>query len=743
MATSGSFNTSVVGSFYFTFEWNRTGYSSSANEHYIHYKLTAHNTPGSYRTVYLRKLKINSDTVYEREGSSSSAKNYYDGDVVISGDITISSSNSAGDGNISASFEAGVASYPGSNCSGSGAWALTRIPRYANFTEHYVSGTGLNSITVKWNADHTIDKVQYSLNGGGWTDTSGLSYTIIGLAPNTQYNIRTRIRRQSNQLWTESGYIYGTTKDIAKVTLAHDFNSNANPYMEFTNPSGATVNLKLEFAGNVIRRNGITSAGGYKFEITEAERNLLYSACPTSNSLTVRYVVATLVNGAETYWHYLDKTMVVVNSNPTFSNCEYKDTGSQSTRLTGDNQILLNGYNYLTVVISTSNKAVAKNGATMSKYRLVCGNQSIEADYNSDAEVNLTLGYVTNMTFVVYAIDSRGNSTAVTKSVTTWKDYFKPVITAGVAERTEQINKETKLTFSGKIWNANFGAVQNGITTCKYEYKKTTDTAYITGTTEIIPEISENTFSVSVLIKGDADAEGFELSNTYNVKITINDEIYPATYDVLLGAGAPGFAMHRNGVSFGTPYNETNGGVLQKSGFPVIADHKYYRGSCNDITETCVVYVSGGTDCPEELNGVNYGFLFTKFITNNYAVQTFEDVNSDRSWKRVKVAGNWKSWETQVIIKSLTGIVTPLSVNNTTHYDSNITRAKAIIIYFSFIENEYRDSVVIPYKDSQWYLVNSHMGTVGYIWINWDTGIITVSSMSDANFKIFKYTLIA
>ena len=45
MATSGSFNTSAVGNFYFTFKWERTGYDSSKNEHYIKYSLVAHNTP--------------------------------------------------------------------------------------------------------------------------------------------------------------------------------------------------------------------------------------------------------------------------------------------------------------------------------------------------------------------------------------------------------------------------------------------------------------------------------------------------------------------------------------------------------------------------------------------------------------------------------------------------------------------------------------------------------------------------
>ena len=209
MATSGSFSTGAVGSFYFTFEWYRTGYNSSANQHYIHYTLTAHNTPGNYRTVYLKSLVVNgSQQLYDESGVR-----YYDGDVVASGDMTIGSYNSAGDGAFGASFEAGVGISPGSNCSGSGDFGLDRIPRYANFTSHYVESTGLNSIKVHWSADSNVDWLQYSVNNGSWANAGGNTYTISGLAPNTQYVIRTRIRRTDSGLWTESGYIYGTTKD--------------------------------------------------------------------------------------------------------------------------------------------------------------------------------------------------------------------------------------------------------------------------------------------------------------------------------------------------------------------------------------------------------------------------------------------------------------------------------------------------------------------------------------------------
>lgn len=108
------------------------------------------------------------------------------------------------------------------NISDSGTHTVSSIPRYANFTEHYVSSYSSSSVTIRWNADSSIDWVQYSLNGGAWTDTSGLAYTISGLSSGTNYNIRTRIRRSDSGLWTESGYLYFTTfaKTVPSIWLS-------------------------------------------------------------------------------------------------------------------------------------------------------------------------------------------------------------------------------------------------------------------------------------------------------------------------------------------------------------------------------------------------------------------------------------------------------------------------------------------------------------------------------------------
>lgn len=120
------------------------------------------------------------------------------------------------------------------------------LPRYANFTEHYIQSTTINAIFVRWNADASCDAVQYSLNGGNWTDASGTTYAISGLQPNTNYNIKTRIRRADSGLWTESGTLSTTTKDIGRIAKLQNFEHGNNVNIEITNPSRISFKFSNE-----------------------------------------------------------------------------------------------------------------------------------------------------------------------------------------------------------------------------------------------------------------------------------------------------------------------------------------------------------------------------------------------------------------------------------------------------------------------------------------------------------------
>lgn len=191
---------------------------------------------------------------------------------------------------------------------------LTNIPRYASFTEHYVSSTGLNSITVKWNANARCDAVQYSLNGSNWVSTSGLSYTISGLNPNTKYSIKTRVRRQDSQLWTESSTIYGTTKNIAKITTCSNFNLGDTLHVTYTNPSNASLKIGIYKNDGTTAYVAYRTATGsnYTFNFTDEELDRLYKDFANANAITVRVYLRT---SGDTYYYDTKDITVTLTGN--------------------------------------------------------------------------------------------------------------------------------------------------------------------------------------------------------------------------------------------------------------------------------------------------------------------------------------------------------------------------------------------------------------------------------------------
>ena len=122
---------------------------------------------------------------------------------------------------------AGTSDYSLTSGSASVTVAPATIPRYATVS-HSLSGRTSSSLTISWSSDSTIDYIWYSKDGGAsWTgiditDGSSGSYTITGLASNTTYNIKTRVRRKDSQLTTDSSTLAVTTHatTVASVWLS-------------------------------------------------------------------------------------------------------------------------------------------------------------------------------------------------------------------------------------------------------------------------------------------------------------------------------------------------------------------------------------------------------------------------------------------------------------------------------------------------------------------------------------------
>ena len=193
----------------------------------------------------------------------------------------------------------------------------------------------------------------------------------------------------------------------------------------------------------IVRDNLVNPNSPYTFELTEDERNKLRAKTPNSNKLTVRFTVATYMPGATTPGNhsYGDKTMSIVNANTVFTSSQlsYEDINSNTLAVTNNNQLIIRNQSQLRV---SFNAASAQKSASISKYQIIFNGNS--QDKTSAGTYDLgTIDSSSNLRLHVKAIDSRGNSWAVSKTVQIL-DWVLPIINS-IAKRVNNYEDETKL----------------------------------------------------------------------------------------------------------------------------------------------------------------------------------------------------------------------------------------------------------------------------------------------------------
>lgn len=321
--------------------------------------------------------------------------------------------------------------------------------------------------------DGSTTKASGTYREGSWpSDPVTTSERVLASGSWTQYH-------NSDGNWsttlTFNGCVYGSsyTKYVdislpmiprqANLTSAQDFNDEGNPTITYSNSAGNSVSGLVagifDTAGSVsyasYRNVNKTGTLSYTFNLTSAERTALRQAC-TGNSMAVKFYLRTYIGGTY-YYSSIQKTMTIVNGNPTFSNFTFADTNSTTIDLTGNNQNVIKGYSNVTATVSTANKAIANKEASMSKYRFSCGtNSSVDFNYSNSSDVSGTINSVSDGIFTLYAIDSRGNSKSVVKQANSIIDYADITKGSISATRSNGISKETTLAFSGTWWNNNF-----------------------------------------------------------------------------------------------------------------------------------------------------------------------------------------------------------------------------------------------------------------------------------------------
>ncbi len=477
--------------------------------------------------------------------------------------------------------------------SGSYNVTLTTIDRAAPTVTFTVSSITANGFKISASSTATADIWQYSVNGGSsWTQFSttagtSASVTLSSLSPNTTYSTKVRARRQYNQVYGTSGTTNVKTLGGAVVNSVSTVTADA-----------ATVSITLNvtvyeasYTNTLAIKNGsitILTITGLSWSkgtanrtvtLTADQRTTLLNSMASMKSFTGTFAVSSF-HGQLQIGSTSSKTATVqttaANSGPTLSGFTYEDSYSTTKNLTGDNQLFVQSYSTLKVTPGT---ATAKNGASISSYTASCNGISVSNTTGSA----LTVGKVEksgSVTVTLSITDSRGYTATVSKTITVIP-YSKPKISSVTLRRTNDIEAEMQLKFSGSISAVSVdGTQKNSVVYVRYRYKKTSESSYgsytsiYSGTTK-----SGTSFSYSNWELCSLDA-----NSSYDFHLQIQDKLYSlSSLDLYFTVpqGTPLIALRKKKVGINTPDPQATldvAGDMRVDGSP-LADFVIQQGT--------------------------------------------------------------------------------------------------------------------------------------------------------------------
>ena len=316
------------------------------------------------------------------------------------------------------------------------------------------------------------------------------------------------------------------------------------------------------------------------FTLSQSVIEELYSRFTTTNTFNLGFRVETW-NGNTKLSDGNEKIISckITGATPIFNDFDFNDINPTTLALTGNSKYNVNGYSTIRVLISQANKAVAQKGASMSKYQLIVGSTPKEVAYSDDSDVYIDLPNSSIGEYKLYAVDSRGNSTLVTKLAQQTIDYTPLNINRSnsyVERNNGGIGEEVNLNYDGNIWVGSFGDVNNSIVLARYEYKATDSSNWIDyddfihagiTPTNITPTITSGLLNFNGLIRSIENDTLFDVNKSFNFRITLQDKLSTTIVELTpLPSGIPNISLNKNGVGIMCDYDEQLGGLLQVGG---------------------------------------------------------------------------------------------------------------------------------------------------------------------------------
>jgi hypothetical protein len=319
----------------------------------------------------------------------------------------------------------------------------------------------------------------------------------------------------------------------------------------------------------------LTNVGtSFSWTPSASEQASLYAQMPTVLNKDGSIIITTYLDGQIVRTARTELLQFHVrNSYPEFSdaNISYKDTNATTVAITGNDQSIIQGFSSVTAYVNTSAKAI--NGASLVKY--IISVAGVEKDLTT-ATGNVSIGKVSqsaNQSLEITAVDSRGLTTKVSKTVTVIP-YQEPKLVLKL-DRENKFEATTRIDVSGTfsplpIDTGGVVANKNLLQELSYSYKPKGNTTWTATDVPITFTTSGNSFM--------GDNFFLELDNTksFEFEFTITDKITSNTDPATVGTGQPILFIDSEKKSVGIGVFPTNKDALEiKANF--VAQDGFFR----------------------------------------------------------------------------------------------------------------------------------------------------------------------
>ena len=389
---------------------------------------------------------------------------------------------------------------------GSDAITLTKIPRTALVTQTLADRTE-TSLTINWSTNEVIDRLWYSSdNGSTWaqeTITEGRvgSYVIENLTVGTEYNIKTKVRRKSNQLVSESSTMVASTYRYPYAEIMPDFTIGNSLIVVVSNPLNHTITVELLDANNnSVKSYQIAASVIVGYDDIDTQ-NALYQSIPNSKrgQYKIRVTYNSHVSTNTGGYYEINESQC----SPSFGTVSYRDINQTIVAVTQDDQKIVQ--NLSIVRYEITGMSAQKYASISSCSVLVNGNNynlTITGSSANGGDAAISSGVDTWAKFSL--TDSRGITATTWRKITVLK--YKAPTAIITLKRQSNFYTDTDL----KV-NADYASISGHNTiTITYRARKSGEGQYtVSGT------VQDNVQSV------------IQLDNAYDwyVEVTLTDAL--------------------------------------------------------------------------------------------------------------------------------------------------------------------------------------------------------------------------